>query len=135
MAPKVKVSELVSSTARYARKSADAADKNKNKKLTATEAASLPRDLRDDFKRQAKKSAAITPASFARDQAAYVAASAKKADKNKDGYLSVTEEKSMPTDLKDNLASYKAAHSGPATGTGGKSPFIGAGRGTAKTLD
>ena len=131
MVSRVKIKDLVSSTARYAKKAATAADQNKNKKLTATEARALPADLKDDYKRQAKKKPVVTPASFAADQAAYVAASAKKADKNKDGYLSELEEKSLPKDLKDNLANYKLHSGTPTTVT---SPFVGSGSGTSLTI-
>jgi hypothetical protein len=131
MPSKLKIADLVASTSRYAKKAATAADKNANQKLSATEARSLPADLKDDYKRQARATTGITPESFARDQAAYVAASARRADKNKDGYLSVTEQAAMPADLQDNLASYQA-HSG--TGSTGSS-FLGAGAGTRTKLD
>src|SRR5436190_10275616 len=108
----VKISKLVTSTARYARKAAGAADKNKNRRLTRTEAKQLPKDLRDDFGRQAKGKSSVGVSEFASDQAAYVARSAKAADANRDGVLSASEQARMPKDLQDNLASYDAATSG-----------------------
>lgn len=124
MAPKVKISSLVASTSRYAKKAATDADKNRNKRLSATESKSLPKDLRDDYRRQAKTKSSISPESFAKDQAAYVAAKAKKADKNHDGYLSVSEEAGLPATLRDNLENYKAhLGSGGSTGTI-NSPFV-----------
>ena len=133
MAPKVKISSLVSSTSRYARKAAADADKNQNKKLTATEAKALPKDLRDDYRRQAKTKSAITPESFAKDQAAYVAARAKTADKNHDGYLTETEQATLPATLQDNLASYKAHLTGGTTGTIA-SPFVVPGAGVPASI-
>src|SRR4051812_23791814 len=107
MAPKVKVAEFIASSARYAKKAAAAADKNADKKLSKTEAKALPKDLRDDYARMAKKKPNVTVASFARDQAAYVAVAAKKADKNKDGIISGPEAKgALPADLRDNYANY-----------------------------
>ena len=59
MAPKVKIADFVASTARYSKKSALAADKNKDGRLTKTEAKSRPKDLRDDYARQAKTKSTI----------------------------------------------------------------------------
>ena len=55
MAPKVKVGDFVASSARYAKKAALAADKDGNQKLSIGETKSLPKDLRDDYARMAKK--------------------------------------------------------------------------------
>jgi hypothetical protein len=106
MATRVKVKSFVASTAKYARKSARKADKNKNKKLTRTEAKALPKDLQDDFRRQAKGKSSVGVEKFASDQAAYVSTSSKRADKNKDGYLNATEAAKLPATLKDNFANY-----------------------------
>ena len=131
MAPKVKISEFVASTARYAKKAALAADKNSDGKVSLTESKALPVDLRDDYSRQAKLKSTITPAAFARDQAAYVARSAGKADKNKDGSLSAAEASALPADLKNNFANYARNAGGGVT----LGSFVGKGRGKADTLD
>lgn len=132
MAAKVKISEFVASTKRYAKKAALAADKDKNNKLSKTEAKGLPKDLRDDYARQAKTKSVITPAGFAQDQAAYVAASAKQADADGDGLLSAAEAKNLPRSLKNNYADYVAnagTQSTPAAGG-----FVGKGKGKVQTL-
>ena len=133
MAPKVKINDFVASTARYAKKSALAADKNKDGKVSKTEAKSLPKDLQDDYARQAKLKSTITPAGFARDQAAYVAAASRRADKNKDGVLTATEARSLATALKNNYENYAASLGSPPAVASGD--FIGKGKGTAQTLD
>lgn len=132
MAPRVKINDFVASTARYAKKAAISADKNKNGKVSTGEAKSLPKDLRDDYARQAKLKSTITPGGFARDQAAYVAAGARKADKNKDGVLTATEAKSLSSELKANYENYAASlGAGPGATAG---DFVGKGRGKSETL-
>jgi hypothetical protein len=132
MASKMKIAEFVASTARYAKKAGLAADKNKDGKVSRTEAKSLPVDLRDDYARQAKLKSTITPGGFARDQAAYVAAASRRADKNKDGVLTKTEAKSLAAALKNNYENYAASlGSTPVTPTDG---FVGKGKGKVETL-
>ena len=132
MAPKVKINEFVASTARYAKKAALAADKNKDGKVSKAEAKSLPVDLRDEYGRQARKKSSITPASFASDQAAYVAAGARKADKNKDGILTAVEAKSLASALQNDYQNYAAGLEGGSGVTAGD--FVGKGRGTSDPL-
>ena len=128
----VKIADFVASTARYAKKAALAADKTKDGKLSKADAKNLPADLRDDYARQAKLKSTITPEGFARDQAAYVAAAAKRADKNKDGVLSATEASSLPVSVKNNYKNFAATlGNGPAPTVGG---FIGTGAGKNQTL-
>ena len=119
MASGIKVKSLIASTAGYAKKSATAADKNKNGRLTRAEAKALPKDLQDDFKRQAKGKVSVKVADFAKDQTAYVARSANKADKNKDGLLSASEQAKMPKDLADNLKSFAAGSTKGGLNMGG----------------
>ncbi len=133
MAPRIKITEFVASTARYSRKAATRADKNKNSRLTAAEAKALPADLQDDYKRQAKKKPAMSPAAFAKAQTAYAAASARHADKNHDGYLSASEQRALPRALRDNLANFNTASTDRVPG-GAASPFLGAGRGANQKL-
>ena len=128
----VKISDFVASTARYAKKAALAANTTKDGKLSKTDAKNLPSDLRDDYARQAKLKATITPESFARDQAAYVAAAAKKADKNKDGVLSATEAQALPASLKNNYKNFAASVANPPVPAVGG--FIGSGAGKNQTL-
>lgn len=131
MASKVKIAQFVASTARYAKKAALAADKNENGKLSKTEAQSLPKDLRDDYARQAKTKN-VTTTSFAADQAAYVAAASRRADKNKDGVLTATEARSLPAAVKNNYQNYAASlDSTPGVAPGG---FVGKGAGKIQLL-
>lgn len=128
MASKVKIADFVASTARYAKKSAAAADGNKDGKLSKTEAKALPKDLQDDYSRQAK-TRSVTTASFATDQAAYVALASRQADKNHDGSLTDVEAAALPTALRENFANYAAKGTGS---TGGS--FVGKGKGKSDTL-
>ena len=129
----VKISDFVASTARYAKKAALAADKTNDGKLSKADAKYLPKDLQDDYARQAKLKSTITPAGFARDQAAYVAAAAKKADTNKDGILSATEAKALPVSVKNNYKNFAAnLGTGPTPTASG---FVGSGAGKNQTLD
>ncbi len=128
----VKISDFVASTARYAKKAALAADKGKDGKLSKADAKNLPVDLRDDYARQARLKSTITPAGFARDQAAYVAAAAKRADKDKDGVLSATEASHLPASVKNNYKNFAATlGTSPAPSA---SDFIGSGAGKKQTL-
>jgi hypothetical protein len=134
MTSKVKVSEFIASSARYAKKAATAAA-NASGRIGKAEAKALPKDLQDDFKRMTRGGKKdVSAAQFAKDQAAYVAAQAKKADADKDGILSATEAKKLPASLKDNYANFAANHVTPSNGGGAVSSFTTKGKGTPDTL-
>src|SRR5437868_4687910 len=93
---RVKIKDFVASTKRYARKSARAADKDKSGRITRGESKALPKDLRDDFARQAGKKGYVGTEKFAADQAAYVEAMARHADADHDGVLDAKEIATLP---------------------------------------
>lgn len=109
--PSVKIADFVSASAKYVRAAANAANADKNAYLTKAEGKALPRDLRDNFENHrvgAQANGSVTKSKFVSRYTDYVAVMAKKADKNGDGFLSATEAKNLPRDLKDNFANFKA---------------------------
>lgn len=101
---RVKVTDFVKASRTWAAAGAKAANADGSKYLTRTEASRLPEDLRDNF--AAMNKARISPKAFADAFATSVATAAARADKNHDGFLTATEAKSLPVELRDNFAHY-----------------------------
>lgn len=110
-APKIKVTDFVKASRTYVEKSVAKANRNKNAYLSPSEQKKLPKDLRDNLKNSQKgsKAASVRAKAFATAFTSYVALSAKKADKNKDGVLSAADAARLPKDLRDNFKNYVAA--------------------------
>jgi hypothetical protein len=104
---KIGVSDLVSASKKYIEERVKTANLDGNAYLTIAEAKKLPADLRDNydaFRKAGHKSVSVKQltASFTE----FVATSAKKADKNKDGFLTATDAKGLPKELRDNFLNY-----------------------------
>src|SRR5688572_16330749 len=100
---KVKVSAFVRDTRALAKDSLFGWPKKQK-----VERKALPRELRDNFDALAKRSpdGSVSPEELIKSLAAYAAAQSKRADKNKDGYLTPAEARRLPKDLQDNYWDY-----------------------------
>lgn len=116
MAKPISVPAFVSASARHVKSAVTQANADQNSFLTKAESAKLPADLQDNFAGFRKKGTAngsVAVKNFVEGYPAYVAANAAKADRNKDGKLSGSEAKSLPTDLKDNFAAFASGKAAP----------------------
>lgn len=107
----VKVASFISSSASYIRANVRTANTDKNTYLTKAESSGLARDLRDNFANHrvgAQDNGSVTAEKFITRFTNYVAVNAKKADKNGDGFISKTEARALPVDLRDNFRNYSA---------------------------
>jgi hypothetical protein len=105
----VRVADFIRSSAAYIRANVKQANTDGNTYLTKAESTGLAKDLKDNFEHHrwgAQANGSVTAQKFVERFTSYVAVNAKKADKNGDGFISATEAKSLPTDLKDNFANY-----------------------------
>ena len=108
--PAVKVGQFIQSSAAYVRANVRRANTDGNAYLTKAEAKALPADLRDNFEAHRVGSQAnsrVTASKFEQKYTDYVAIKAKAADKNHDGYLSPSEVKNLPVDLRDNYWAFR----------------------------
>ena len=106
----VKVADFVRSSAAYVRANVAKANKDGNAYLTKTESKSLAKDLKDNFEAHrlgSQENGSVTANKFVAKFTDYVAVMAKRADANHDGFISASESKNLPVDLKDNFANYK----------------------------
>jgi hypothetical protein len=92
MTTRVKVTDFIASAKQYISKSVDEGK--------------LPKDLRDNV---AKTKRPVGKKRLKATLTKYVAANARKADKNKDGFLSAAKQKTLPKDLQDNLKHFVRA--------------------------
>jgi len=107
---RVGVNELVSASKSYIDAQVKKANLNGNTYLTVEEAKKLPADLRDNYEAFRKAgNSRVSVKQFTESFTDYVAKSAAKADKNKDGVLTKTDARSLPKDLRDNFLNYVAA--------------------------
>lgn len=118
---RVSINDLVASTQKYADDRIGKADANKNGYVTRTEAKGLAADLQDNFagSQFAQSWGSVKTADLKREYVVMMNAFARSSDTNRDGYLSVTEAKTLPMSLQDNFASYLASQQKTATDTGG----------------
>jgi len=103
------INAFVRSIRGYVTASVKNANVDRNPYLTKTEAKALPKDLRDNYETHrvlGNGNATVVADKFIQKFTAYVAVQAEKADANGDGYLTSTEAKKLPKDVRDNLANY-----------------------------
>ena len=103
------INAFVKAARSYVASSVKAANTDKNPYLTKTEAKALPKDLKDNYEAHrvlGNYNSRVAANKFVEKFAGYVAVQAEKADKNHDGYLTQTEAKALPKDLRDNFANY-----------------------------
>lgn len=111
---RVGVGELIGASKRYLEAEVKKANLNGNAWLTLDEAKKLPADLRDNYEAFRKAgNGRVSVKQFTESFTAYVAKSATKADKNKDGVLTGTDARALPKDLRDNFLNYVAATQAP----------------------
>ncbi len=105
------VQKFISKSGSYIRREVQKANTNKNPYLTKAEAKKLPKDLKDNFENyrmRAQDNRVVTAKKIEKGYVRYVATGAYNADRNDNGLLSYAEAKSLPKDLKDNYANYRA---------------------------
>ena len=103
------INAFVKSIRSYVTSSVKAANADGNAYLTKSEAKALPRDLQDNFEAHrvlGNGNERVAARKFIEKFTGYVAVGAEKADKNHDGYLSATEAKDLPKDVRDNFANF-----------------------------
>jgi hypothetical protein len=100
-APKVKVSDFVRASRAYAQSAVKKANLDGNTRLTLAEAGKLPKDLQDNFAKLGKTS--ISTKDLIDGFVKAVTDGAKKADASQDGYLSLSDGKKLPEQVRDNF--------------------------------
>src|SRR3954470_15603897 len=111
---RIGVGELIGASTKYLADRVKKANLDGNGYLTLEEAKKLPADLRDNYDAYRKAGhSRVSVKQLSTHFSDYVAASAKAADKNKDGYLTATEAKGLPKDLRDNFLNYVKATQAP----------------------
>jgi hypothetical protein len=118
---KVRIDDLVSAANKYVDGQIARADLNKDKKLTPTEAKKLAVDLRDNFgdSQFKNRGGSVTAADLKREFLVSIEAWARASDKNNDGFISITETKSLPANLRDNVLNYISAQQSSVSTSGG----------------
>jgi hypothetical protein len=107
---RIGVGELIGASKKYLDAQVKKANTDGNAYLTLAEAKRLPADLRDNYDAFRKQgNARVSVRKLGETFTQYVAARAQAADKNKDGYLTATDAKGLPKDLRDNFLNYVAA--------------------------
>lgn len=107
--PRVKVTEFIRASRDYVQDNVSRANVDGNPYLTKTEAKRLPRDLKDNFEHHrvgGQANARVAVRKLETNFVKYVAANARKADLNGDGWLTAAESKKLPKDLRDNFWNY-----------------------------
>ncbi|MBL8911852.1 MAG: hypothetical protein JNM17_14255 [Archangium sp.] len=105
--PKVKVSDFTRASRSYVETELKKANLDGNASISLAEAARLPKDLQDNFVKHARVS--VSKKTFISDFMKSVTDGAKKADGNKDGYLTLSDGKKLPEAVRDNFKAYVAA--------------------------
>ncbi|MBI3183158.1 MAG: hypothetical protein HYZ28_13560 [Myxococcales bacterium] len=106
------MSEFVTASEKYVKEQLSRADVGKDGRLSQVDSARLPKDLQDNltnFKSAKEIRGAVSAKSFSEAFVKYVAAVAKRADRDGDGYLTAKESKGLPKDLRDNYWNYYRA--------------------------
>ncbi len=110
---KVKVESFVAASRTYLEKNLDKVNTVGSKStIRASEAKNLPKDLRDNVAKLAPDGKAIKKSDLMAGYMKDVTAALKKADANKDGYLTLTEAKKLPAHVRDNFNNYANAAGG-----------------------
>lgn len=108
---KVKIETFVSASRAYLEKNLDKVNTVGSKStIRASEAKNLPKDLQDNYARLSGGKAVdkgTLISSYMKDMTAAL----KKADGNKDGYLTLTEGKKLPSHVRDNFLNFANAKS------------------------
>jgi hypothetical protein len=109
---KVKIESFVAASRAYLEKNLDKVNTTGSKTtIRATEAKNLPKDLRDNYARLAPDGKAMKKSELVSGYMKEMTAALKKADGNKDGYLTLTEGKKLPAHVRDNFLNYANAGS------------------------
>ncbi|MBL9037185.1 MAG: hypothetical protein JNG84_01600 [Archangium sp.] len=107
MTTPVRISDFVKASRTHLEKSLKKANVDGNATLSAKEAKTLPKDLKDSFAEATRTGVKVK--NLARDYAAFVADAARRADANGDGVLSAADAKRLPKALQDNFKNYAAS--------------------------
>ena len=109
---KVSIKSFVQSSERYVGNSVKRANSEGARTLSQAEAKRLPKDLRDNFANYRERTTpdgSVQVKDFQKSFKAYVEATARKADKDGDGYLTKADARKLPADLKDNFRNFYRA--------------------------
>ena len=107
---KVKIESFVAASRAYLEKNLDKVNTLGSKStILASEAKNLPKDLRDNVARLAPDGKAVKKSELVSGYMKEMTAALKKADGNKDGYLTITEGKKLPAHVRDNFLNFVAA--------------------------
>jgi hypothetical protein len=110
--PKIKIEDFVSASRRYLQKNLDKVNTvGSQATIRASEAAKLPKDLRDNFARLSPDGNAVNKKKLIDGVISNFKTALKKADSNHDGYLTLTEGKKLPAHVRDNFLNYAKATS------------------------
>jgi hypothetical protein len=107
---KVKIESFVAASRAYLEKNLEKVNTVGSKTtIRATEAKNLPKDLRDNYAKLAPDGKAVKKSALVSGYMSEMTAALKKADANKDGYLTITEGKKLPAHVRDNFLNYANA--------------------------
>ena len=113
---KVKIESFVAASRTYLEKNLEKVNTVGSKAtIRASEAKNLPKDLRDNVAKLAPDGKAIEKSKLVAGYMKDVTAALKKADANKDGYLTLTEAKKLPAHVRDNFNNFANAAGGAGT--------------------
>jgi hypothetical protein len=103
------INAFVKSIRGYVTANVKNANGDANPYLTKTEAKALPKDLKDNYETHrvlGNGNSTVVADKFIQKFTDYVAVQARKADANNDGYLTATEARKLPKDVRDNFANF-----------------------------
>jgi hypothetical protein len=106
----ISVQDFVRSSRRYVESAVNRANADKNPFLRRAEAKALPADLQDNYAKLSKGvRGSIGARRFIESYAAHVAGAASLADRNQDDWLTKTDGRRLPPELRDNFENLLAA--------------------------
>lgn len=109
---KVKIEAFVNASRTYLEKNLDKVNTVGSKAtIRASEAKNLPKDLQDNYARFSEGGKAVNKGTLISGYMKEMTAALKKADGNKDGYLTLTEGKKLPAHVRDNFLNFANAGS------------------------
>lgn len=112
---KVKIETFVAASRAYLEKNLDQVNTQGSKTtLLASETKKLPKDLRDNVAKLNPDGKAVKKSTLVAGYLKEVTAALKKADANKDGYLTLTEAKKLPAHVRDNFLNYANGANAPS---------------------
>src|SRR5687768_599290 len=107
---KIKIETFVAASRAYLEKNLGKVNTIGSKEtIRASEAKNLPKDLQDNYARFSDGGKAVKKSALITGYMKETTAALKKADGNKDGYLTLTEGKKLPAHVRDNFLNFAYA--------------------------